>query len=328
MLYFLTTRKHRYTMEICLRSDGKPLASFVRQLSYSSLFLRKRLPRGCYIFADIERLSDADLVRAEYVWDKLAEDGQSILQNHPRRVMKRFELLSTLKSKNLNTFNVYRLPGFEGSCRFPVFIRGENDHKGAISDLIDSQEELDAYLKKVDATWKGRRGKIITEFCDISDQDGVYRKYSAFCIGGRILPRHIFFRNKWLVKAWERLDPHLLEEEIRYVNENPHETQLQEIFELAGIDFGRIDYGMLDGKLQVWEINTNPMLLADYGGGGPARQPLHDRFAKIFNEAFIQLNKRKASVTGEVELPRSAVPWIAAPRIPLEIAYRKIFSAS
>ena len=36
--------------------------------------------------------------------------------------------------------------------------------------------------------------------------------------------------------------------------------QLREIFDLAQIEYGRIDYGMLDGKVQCWEINTNPGL--------------------------------------------------------------------
>ena len=33
------------------------------------------------------------------------------------------------------------------------------------------------------------------------------------------------------------------------------------MFQIAGIDYGRIDYSMLDGEPQVWEINTNPTVL-------------------------------------------------------------------
>ena len=33
---------------------------------------------------------------------------------------------------------------------------------------------------------------------------------------------------------------------------------MREIFRLAQIDYGRIDYGLLGDDLQVWEINTHP----------------------------------------------------------------------
>lgn len=34
MIYFLTTRRHSYTMGICLRTDGKALAPIITQVSY------------------------------------------------------------------------------------------------------------------------------------------------------------------------------------------------------------------------------------------------------------------------------------------------------
>ncbi len=35
---------------------------------------------------------------------------------------------------------------------------------------------------------------------------------------------------------------------------------LRRVFDLAHIRFGRIDYGVLNGVPQVWEINTNPTM--------------------------------------------------------------------
>ena len=330
MIYFLTTRKHSYTMEICLETDGKALKNCVRQMNYSSLFLKSKLPRGVYIFADIERLSQRDLQRAMHVWNRLERDGQSILLNQPNRVMKRFQLLSSLHACGINTFRAFRLKDIQAEsmpCSFPVFIRGENDHKGATTLLLNNAAELRCELEKIDRTWRGRKGRIVTEFCDVSDTNGIYRKYSAFCIAGKIYPRHIFFRNDWLVKAWERLDPELLEEEVHFMDTNPHAADLEPIFRLANIDFGRIDYGVLEGKIQVWEINTNPMLLANYGGGGPARQPLHDRFHETFIKAFQALNTQADDIGGEVILHRPAVsPWMSV-RLPVEVAYRKVFSS-
>jgi hypothetical protein len=47
-----------------------------------------------------------------------------------------------------------------------------------------------------------------------------------------------------------------------FFNTNPHEAWIREMFAIAHIDYGRIDYGILNGKPQVWEINTNPMITA------------------------------------------------------------------
>jgi hypothetical protein len=43
-----------------------------------------------------------------------------------------------------------------------------------------------------------------------------------------------------------------------YLQAHPHEAELRKIFDLANIEYGRIDYSLLNGKIQVWEINTNP----------------------------------------------------------------------
>ena len=59
---------------------------------------------------------------------------------------------------------------------------------------------------------------------------------------------------------------------------NPHEAELRAIFKLARIDYGRIDYGIKDGQIQVWEINTNPMLLKLAMFYSP-RKEIHELFA-------------------------------------------------
>ena len=56
--------------------------------------------------------------------------------------------------------------------------------------------------------------------------------------------------------------PEVLEKERRYIETNPHERELREIFRRARIDYGKIDYAMLGDRLQIWEINTNPNVLS------------------------------------------------------------------
>ena len=107
----------------------------------------------------------------------------------------------------------------------------------------------------------------MTEFCHTADEHGVYRKYAAFIVGDAIVPRHLFFRRDWQVKRNQLTDDAFLDEERKYMETNPHERRLREIFAAAQISYGRVDYALLDGEIQVWEINTNPVIAF------PGREP-------------------------------------------------------
>ncbi len=43
---------------------------------------------------------------------------------------------------------------------------------------------------------------------------------------------------------------------------NPHSAHLMRAFEIAGIEYGRADFGFRDGRIQIFEINTNPFVSA------------------------------------------------------------------
>lgn len=324
MIFFLTTKRHDYTIRKCLRTEGRELTSQVQPLCYGRLFLRRHFTPGTYIFSDLERLSESDLVRAQHVWDCLARDPRCRLLNHPQRTWRRFQLLRTLHEQDINQFNVYRLADDPRPARFPVFIRGENDHKGPQSELLYSQDELDSARIRLIRARGTCDGTIVTEFCDVADTNSVYRKYSAFRIGERLLPRHLFFSKSWSVKSWELLDHELLEEERRYVDENPHREELNAIFDLAHIDFGRVDYGIVDGNVQVWEINTNPMLPVDYGGGGPLREALHQSFNRRFIDAMRAIDGKRGDDTEFIAADRAAVPWWGAVGIPYRSLMRRL----
>ena len=76
-------------------------------------------------------------------------------------------------------------------------------------------------------------------------------------------------------------------ENLAYIESNPHEAWLRETFARAGIDYGRIDYGLLGDRPQVWEINLNPTLCRN--PADPARRQLPDSLARLreqVREAF------------------------------------------
>ena len=266
MIYFLTTPESADTIRVYLKVAGGGLAGRLVPMVYDELFAATTPPPGAYCFADLELLSDMERQRAARRWQELAARGSRLL-NHPTRSLLRYELLRELRRRGVNTFDVYRLADGESPKRFPVFLRTANDHKGSISPLLGSPDELDAATAALSARGERLDNKLIVEFCNTADADGLYRKYGAFIVGDRILPRHVFFSRHWVVKDWSVLDEALLREEQAYLETNPHERQLREIFAVSGIEYGRIDYSFRGGELQVWEINTNPIII----GMGPAR---------------------------------------------------------
>lgn len=274
-----------------LASWGRPLASRVVPLTYDDVFAAPLLRAATYVFADLERLAPAAAARAARLHDALAARGFRML-NHPTRSLRRYHLLRALAARGTNRFAVYRV-GEAVAC-FPVFVRVENDHEGSRTALLPDRAALTAAITALERAGVARDRLLVTEFCDTADARGIYRKYSAFVIGDRIVPRHVFYSRCWMVKLPDLVDDDLLAEERAYVESNPHQDQLRAIFGLAGLEWGRIDYGLLDGALQVWEINTNPQIMSFADGGGPARLPQHARAAVALRSAFEAIDHRGA----------------------------------
>lgn len=126
-----------------------------------------------------------------------------------------------------------------------------------------------------------------------------FRKYSACRIGDRIVPLHIMFGRQWMVKSVEPEHEAALsdaerraeiEEERRYVEENAHEEPLREVFRLARIEYGRIDYAVgADAGIQVWEINTNPFIMGRTARR-EGREAINASCAKQLESAFRAVN--------------------------------------
>ncbi len=289
MIYYLATRAHAYTIDFYLKHEGEGLKPRIRRLAYEDLFRMEKIPGGAYIFSDIERLDHRQAEQASAIWQSLSRLGSAVrLLNHPTRSMKRYELLRELYERGINNFDVYRLTEARRPRRFPVFIRDENEHGLIHSGLLDSQQALDDDTKKILSSGSMRENKLIVEYCRTSDTAGIFRKYSSFMVGGNLVPRHVFFSSQWDVRHSLNtcLDAGKLGEEKRYVEGNSHTDLLKEVFELARIDYGRVDYSLLDGKPQIWEINTNPSIFSlNNAIDGPRAEVLKifaDRLEKEF----------------------------------------------
>lgn len=289
MIFFLSTPQNRHPMDTYLASWGRPYRRMIQPITYPALLRSRRLRPGVYFFADIELLTTSERERAGEVRREMEERGGAFVAfNDPVRSLRRYELLTTLHGKGTNDFAAYR-PGEDlGSVRYPVFLRLENDHSGHRGGLLAGPEELAAALASLPSAETGEDW-LITEFCDTSDDQGIFRKYSALMIDGTVIPRHVFFSHGWSQKRADLLRSDLLGLEEEYLRTNPHEDAIREIFRLARLDYGRIDYGVRDGRLQVWEINTNPMILSFESAAPGPRLPIHRTVARALGDVWQRL---------------------------------------
>lgn len=294
MIRYLVTEKHPYTIRRFLERWGRPVAARVQIVTYEQTrcYLRggslgrrltggsvrrlvnayyeaRRTPRpasalapppaGHWIFSDVDRLSPAQREEAAIFRDRLVASGAATsLHNDPLATMGRYELLRTLHERGLNDFDVYRLTEARRPRRYPVFLRTEDDHVGAETPLLESPAAFDAAVERLARDGKSRERRIAVELRAARDGRGLYRKYSAWRVGGRVIPGHLFFGPDWMLKEPQVVDDEALREERAYLEENPHAAVLEEAFRAARVDYGRADYGVVDGRVQVYEINTNP----------------------------------------------------------------------
>jgi hypothetical protein len=306
MIFYLVTRHHAYTIGEHLDTWGREQRGMVRPVFYDRIFNFRRVRRGTYIFSDLERLSGPQMELARMLFRTLASAGEGVrLLNDPERVLRREALLRELHRAGKNPFAVYRVGENLDCVHYPVFLKLENAHDGSLTPLLNSRIELDDAISKAVNSGVLRDDLLIVEYFQTVDSGGLFRKYSAFCVNGKIIARHLLHGNEWVLKKPSLITNATVAEEEIYQTNNPHEEEVREIFKLGGIDYGRIDYSVLDGRLVTWEINTNPIITILPERIAPPRMLGQVRFAAEFNEEMrtIDMDSRGAEI--RLEMPRS-----------------------
>lgn len=262
MISFWVDAAGSFTMETYLATRGQQLVDRIQVRRYEQLAAHVEVPTGAHVFAALDQLGAGGLETVAALYDQLSErcPGDRLL-NNPRRVWLRYELLTKLFGAGINGFRAYRASEVAEAPRFPVFVRGDSRHDGPLTGILTSRRELDKALLALRARGFGVAELLIVEFCDLVDAEGMYRTASAFIVGQHIVPAHLVRGHNWMLK-WDTSEhgERAMQEHLDYVLGNPHEGALRRIFSLAGVDYGRIDYGVRGETLQVWEINTNPTL--------------------------------------------------------------------
>ena len=287
MIWYLVTAQHAYTVSEHLGSSwGAALRKRIVVMPYGLLTGVSTLPPGSYVFSDLERLDALPRRVLGEIATRLQAAGCRLL-NHPERSLRRFELLDALHADGGNQFRAFRATTPGEPWRYPVFVRQEKEHSGAQSPLLHDAPSVRAALLQLVLAGHALSDLLVVEMCNTADATGIYRKYSAFRIGERIVPRHVLFSRNWMQKDMDLLEASHRDEIVAYCRDNPHESVLRPLFDRAHIEYGRIDYALdHQGRIQVWEINTNPQIMRAPEAYPEALRPFHQAFAERYLDAM------------------------------------------
>lgn len=295
MIHFLLPRDSDFTVREYLESRGRALIDLITILHYEDLPAHEELPEGAYILGALDQLYPSGRAFVERVCERLRQSQKPVLiLNSCSSTLLRLPLLEELARRGLNRHGARRADSDFDGLRFPVFLREEHRHSGSLTPLLETPEQLRAAIARAMLRGHLRGEMLVVEFFDSSDDEGFFHKYAAFIVGSEIIPRSFWRGRPWMLKYSDsEFTPSMILKERDYVFHNPHEEELRRLFETARIDYGRIDYSVRDGRIETWEINTNPVIgrgPRSSTGGPPQRQPMReeakDYFYRRFREAF------------------------------------------
>jgi hypothetical protein len=299
MITLLMTRKHRKVPRAFVRDWAGALAPRLRLIAYEDLRPSDLAEDGAYVFTDLERLFGHEMALARRIEAQLDRHPlRPAILNRPSRYAGRFGLLERLHAAGINEFRAFRADAVPADLRFPVFLKRDYEHSAKHMALYGSRAELDAARKRAGLQDRLLPERLmVVERCDLGvPEGGRYRKYSMMKVGGRQVPRHLLFSQDWVTKAPDLVDAAGVAEEQAFLAaaqapEHPHRAAIEQAFALAGLDYGRIDYGVKDGRVQVWEINTNPNLMPDPQDVHPLRTAGQSASAAQLVEALAALDR-------------------------------------
>lgn len=285
MIHFLVTAAHRYTLKELPKWDGMPA---FRVVPYERAFRARRLGGGTWIFADLDRLDYWQLELAARLYRVIRDQGARVL-NDPAKALQRVALLTRLNELGINDFRVWRVEDGERPDRFPVFLRTQTAHRGPLTDLLSTEEDVEAAIREALGNGYPLRELILVEYCGEPIADGIFRKRSMFRVGKRFIATVSAHEDCWNAKYGTNgiaAAAHYADD-LEHVRNTTYEEEIGRAFDAAQIEYGRADFAVVRGRVQIYEINTNPFIRRIPSGHPyPTRYEADDIFRARFVDAF------------------------------------------
>ena len=258
MIIILHQGLHSYTHKSVIEDQN---LCEVECRNYDWLINTNPLPKATYIFTDRERMDLWELRVFSALFTHLENSGSGYrVLNNPLHMLNRRSLLRSLYVEGVNDFNAYPLTERRMPENFPVFIRREHDHSHPLTDLLNNQEELDVALNKLKNDGEPEDGVLIIEYSAEPIEGTLFRKLAAYRVGDEIIFFNTVHEHSWLVKYGTKnsASDAMYQEEQDMILSNRYADIIRKVFDIARIEYGRVDFGLVNGKVQIYEINTNP----------------------------------------------------------------------
>lgn len=270
-LTYVSTADHGYTFASLLPAlESRGIAA--RGLSWERLMRARSAAAGAWVLTDFDRLSPTEQEVAGLIAARLRDAGLPLL-NDPRQFRPRHALLADLRAAGLNTIPVWTPAAGEWPERFPVLERTIAAHRGPFGTLIDTSDAVDIALGQAMAAGHVLADLIFVGFAAEATVEGLWQKHAAFRIGSRIIRANTVSQGSWAAKEGTRgaAPAAFYGDELAEMTDYPHADHVRAVFDHAGLEFGRMDFGIVADRIETYEINTNPFFPAPRPHPDPSR---------------------------------------------------------
>jgi hypothetical protein len=180
--------------------------------------------------------------------------------------------------------------------RYPVMVRPRWGHGGPM-ELLSGAGEWHAWRRRT----RGTGGDwVVTEFIDVRDADGFYRKYRYLSFGTHGIARHLIVSPHWEVRPKDRVITDATRaEELAFVHGATSYVRVLEQARLAlGFDIAAFDFSYdAERNLVLWEVNPYPDLSPPRTAAGKYLQPVveasYAALADFYEERLAQPRSRE-----------------------------------
>ncbi|QCB47021.1 hypothetical protein [Hydrogenophaga sp. PAMC20947] len=172
-------------------------------------------------------------------------------------------MLKHLHQLGVNSYTCHLPAAGEWPERFPVFLRTLASHRGVLSDLLQDRASCDEALAGAFQLGYPISDLVFVEYAATPNlQTGAFQKLSAFRIGDRIIRANTVNDSHWMAKTGVSglATDEQYRQEYLEMTDYPLRSYVMRVFDHAGMDFGRLDFGKTGERYETYEINTNPYM--------------------------------------------------------------------